>query len=80
MTDSPEALLARFGRMICDAPFRYERCMFSFDGDGGRRLGGFSVGFSPDHGSRDADATGGVRMGDWPLESGIESAWKNLSC
>lgn len=61
--DIADGLLRVLGRMTCEAPFRYDRCILSFDGDGGRSVGGFRDRFENDAGSGDAVTSGGVRSG-----------------
>ena len=61
--DIADGLLRVLGRMTCEAPFRYDRCILSFDGDGGRNVGGFRGRFENDAGSGGAVTSGGVKSG-----------------
>jgi hypothetical protein len=78
MIERADGPLLRVGRITCEAPFRYDRCMFSFDGDGGRRDCECCVEFAAAHGSGDAEWGGGVRIGGLGLASDSASTWKNL--
>jgi hypothetical protein len=72
----PELPLLRAGRMIWEAPLRYDRCANSFVGDGGRSDGALAT-LGGGRRSGDAETGGGLRM-DWrSFRSANESAWKN---
>jgi len=72
--DRAEFRVWRLGLRTCDAPFLYERCIFSLDGEGGRRECWFSSALEFCTGSGEADTVDG----DLFLVSIRESAWKNL--
>lgn len=75
-TDRAELRVCRFGRMICEAPLRYDKCPQSLVGEGVRTTdpcGAVGIG-----GRSGAFATmGGLSIGS-DGTSGVESAWRNL--
>ena len=76
--DNADGRLWSEGRITCEAPLRYERWLYSFEGDGGRSALEFCEGLMPAHASGDAESGGGVRIGGLVLASDSESTWKNL--
>ena len=74
--DKAELRVCRFGRIICEAPLRYDRCPQSLVGEAARTVGPCgAAGFIGISGT--VAATGGVKR-DEDRTSGVESAWRNL--
>ena len=76
-TDKAELRVCKFGRIICEAPLRYDKCPQSLVGDPARTVGpcGAAVGFGAS--SSTSAARGGLINGGDRI-SGVVSACRNL--